>query len=142
MRTTAEEDCPDVACAVGESSVIILLHHPLPLVGVSIAKERERQQNDKVFVRGRALPPAALKSAAASFIEPNDACLITRATTSSGASSPRNAACSRRSPPVIVSVLHMLRERAVRACCESMLWCVFGWHGQRCVSPQRVAAGE
>ena len=32
-----------VAIAIGET--VILLHHPLPLVGVSIAMERERQQN-------------------------------------------------------------------------------------------------
>ena len=35
------------ACAVGESSVI-LLHPPLPLVGVSIVVERERQHNDSL----------------------------------------------------------------------------------------------
>ena len=28
------------------------LHPPLPLVGASIAMERERQQNDRVFVNG------------------------------------------------------------------------------------------
>ena len=32
--------------AVGET--VILLHPPLPLAGVSIAMERERQQNDSL----------------------------------------------------------------------------------------------
>ena len=32
--------------AIGET--VILLHPPLPLVGVSIAMERERQQNDSL----------------------------------------------------------------------------------------------
>ena len=32
--------------AVGKT--VILLHHPLPLAGVSIAMERERQQNDSL----------------------------------------------------------------------------------------------
>ena len=36
------------ACAVDETSVI-LLHPPLPLVGVSVVMERERQQNDSLF---------------------------------------------------------------------------------------------
>ena len=35
-----------VLLAVGET--VILLHPPLPLVGVSIAMERERQQNDSL----------------------------------------------------------------------------------------------
>ena len=34
------------ARAVGETAM--LLHPPLPLVGVSIAMERERQQNDSL----------------------------------------------------------------------------------------------
>ena len=38
-------------CAVGESYVI-LLHPPLPLAGVSIAMERERQQNDSTLAGG------------------------------------------------------------------------------------------
>ena len=37
--------------AVGESSVI-LLHPPLPVVGVSIATERERQQSDRTLANG------------------------------------------------------------------------------------------
>ena len=37
-------DGPGVAVAVGET--VILLHPPLPLVGNSIAMEREHQQND------------------------------------------------------------------------------------------------
>ena len=39
------------ACAVGESSVI-LLHPPLPLVGASREMERERQQNDGTLANG------------------------------------------------------------------------------------------
>ena len=39
--------CVAATCAAGESSVI-LLHPPLPLVGVSIAMGRERQPNDSL----------------------------------------------------------------------------------------------
>ena len=39
-RTGASNLAPD--------ETVILLHPPLPLVGVSIAMERERQQNDSL----------------------------------------------------------------------------------------------
>ena len=42
------------ACAGDET--VILLHHPLPLAGVSIVMERERQQNGSL-VRGYPHPP-------------------------------------------------------------------------------------
>ena len=41
---TGLNDARGTPRAVGET--VILLHPPLPLVGVSIAMERERQQND------------------------------------------------------------------------------------------------
>ena len=41
--------------AVGEAG--ILLHPPLPLAGVSIVTERERQQNDTTLADGQARPP-------------------------------------------------------------------------------------
>ena len=40
--------------AVGET--VILPHPPLPLVGVSIAMERGRQQNDRTLADGYAMP--------------------------------------------------------------------------------------
>ena len=37
---------------IAVDETVILLHSPLPLVGVSIVMERERQRNDKTLVRG------------------------------------------------------------------------------------------
>ena len=39
------------SCTLAVDETVILLHPPLPLVGVSIAMERERQQND-ILVNG------------------------------------------------------------------------------------------
>ena len=46
-RDRVPEPDARVRLAVGETSVI-LLHPPLPSVGVSIVMERERQQNDSL----------------------------------------------------------------------------------------------
>ena len=35
-------------CAPAVDETVILLHHPLPLVGVSMVMERERQQNGRL----------------------------------------------------------------------------------------------
>ena len=42
----------DEMLRVVHSIHIILLHRPLPLVGVSIAMKRERQQNDRTLANG------------------------------------------------------------------------------------------
>ena len=62
LQHTAVRCAPAVFCAREKPSrtacsavtdlaideTVILLHHPLPLVGVSIVMERERQQNDSL----------------------------------------------------------------------------------------------
>ena len=54
--------------AVAPDETVILLHPPLPLVGVSIVTEGERQQNDS-FVRGYSSP--FISEAMAFFSEPS-----------------------------------------------------------------------